>query len=80
MCHRNQKHFRMCRWIQPSSRKMGLRTSASWKYPHQPRTYSFQASRSWLLVRLWQLRHISRTFALQNLSPRAARLYRMRLG
>ena len=66
-CHRNQKHFRMCRRIQPSRRKIGCRTSASWKYPHQPRTYCSQLSRSSLLVRLCCPRHISRTFDL-NLS------------
>src|ERR1035437_8137792 len=34
--------------------------------PHQPRIYCRQLSRSWLLVRLWQLRHISRTFVLNR--------------
>ncbi len=29
LCHRIQKHFRMCRRIQPSSRVNGLRTSSS---------------------------------------------------
>ncbi len=39
LCHRSQKHFRMCRRIHPSSRNIGCRSSASRKYPHQPRTY-----------------------------------------
>ena len=32
-----RRHFRRCRRIHPSSRKIGSRTSASRKYPHQPR-------------------------------------------
>ena len=38
LCHRSQKHFRMCLRIQPSSWNTGRRASASRKYPHQPRT------------------------------------------
>jgi hypothetical protein len=65
-CHRNQKHFRMCRRTQPSSSRAGARASASRKYPHQPRTYWFQSSRSWLLVRLRLAFHSSRTRSLNR--------------
>ena len=34
--------------------------------PRQPLRYCCQASRIWLLVRLWQLRHFSSTFALNR--------------
>ena len=64
LCHRNQKHFRMCRLIHPSSRKIATRSSASWQYPHQPRMQFRQLSRGSSLVRLWFPRHNSRTFAL----------------
>ena len=36
LCHRSQKHFRMCRRIHPSSWKTVSRASASWKIPSAP--------------------------------------------
>jgi len=44
--------------------RRGCRASANRKYSHQPRMYRPQSSRSCLLLRLWLLRPISRTFVL----------------
>ena len=66
LCQRSQKHFRMCRRIQPSSRKTFRCSWASRYYPHQPTTYRRHSSRNSRLVTLRQLRQISRTFCLHR--------------
>jgi hypothetical protein len=63
-CPLSQKHFRICLRTHPSRSRRGCRASASRKYPHQPRIYRPQPSRSCSLLRLWLPRHISRTFVL----------------
>ena len=66
LCQRSQKHFRLCRRIQPSSRKTFRCSWASRYYPHQPTTYCRHSSRNSRLVTLRPLRQISRTFCLNR--------------